>query len=39
MQKIADAKDYKIPATIDDPSILGEIDNALSGIGYSHNRK
>jgi hypothetical protein len=38
MQKIADAKDYKIPATID-PSILGEIDNALSGIGYSHNRK
>jgi propionyl-CoA synthetase len=35
MQKIADAKDYKIPATIDDPSILGEIDTALSTIGYS----
>jgi len=39
MQKIADAKDYKIPATIDDPNILGEIDTALSRIGYSQNRK
>lgn len=25
MQKIADAQDYRMPATIDDPAILGEI--------------
>jgi propionyl-CoA synthetase len=29
MQKIADRQDYKIPATIDDPAILGEIEEAL----------
>jgi propionyl-CoA synthetase len=35
MQKIADGQDYPMPATIDDPAILGEIDEALQGIGYA----
>ncbi len=39
MQKIADQEDYKMPATIDDPAILGEIDEALQGIGYSKARQ
>ena len=34
MVKIADGQDYKPPATIDDPAILGEIAEALKGIGY-----
>jgi len=34
MQKIADGEEYKMPATIDDPAILGEIATALSGVGY-----
>jgi len=38
MQKIADHEDYKMPATIDDPAILDEIDEALQGIGYSSAR-
>ena len=35
MQKIADSQDYAMPATIDDPAILGEIDEALQGVGYA----
>ena len=35
MQKIADSETYKMPATIDDPAILGEIEGALKGIGYA----
>ena len=35
MQKIADGEDYKTPATIDDPTILPEIADALSGLGYA----
>jgi propionyl-CoA synthetase len=35
MQKIADGKDFPMPATIDDPAILGEIEDALKGIGYA----
>jgi propionyl-CoA synthetase len=35
MQKIADGQDYPIPATIDDPAILGEIGEALQGVGYA----
>jgi propionyl-CoA synthetase len=35
MQKIADGQEYPMPATIDDPAILGEIDEALQGIGYA----
>jgi propionyl-CoA synthetase len=38
MQKIADNKPFKTPATIDDPSILGEIDEALTSIGYAKAR-
>ena len=38
MQKIADVQDYKMPATIDDPAILDEIDVALTRIGYSKGR-
>ena len=34
MQKIADGTEHKTPATIDDPRILGEITEALAGIGY-----
>ncbi|HVM84734.1 MAG TPA: propionyl-CoA synthetase [Candidatus Binatia bacterium] len=35
MQKIADGQDYPMPATIDDPVVLGEIDDALKEIGYA----
>jgi propionyl-CoA synthetase len=38
IQKIADNKEYKVPATIDDPSILGEMEVALKGIGYASAR-
>jgi propionyl-CoA synthetase len=34
MQKIADNEDYRVPATIDDPEILGEIAEALATVGY-----
>ena len=34
IQKIADNKDYKVPATIDDPTILGEMEEALEKLGY-----
>ena len=34
MASIADGRDYKMPATIDDPAILDEITAALSGLGY-----
>ncbi len=36
MQKIADSQPWKMPATIDDPVILGEIEDALKGIGYAN---
>ncbi len=35
MVKIADAEDFKMPATIDDPAILDEIREALQTIGYA----
>ncbi|MEE8532136.1 MAG: propionyl-CoA synthetase [Alphaproteobacteria bacterium] len=34
MSKIADGEEYRMPATIDDPAILGEIGEALAGVGY-----
>jgi propionyl-CoA synthetase len=34
MKKIADGVEYRLPATIDDPAILGEIKEALEGLGY-----
>ncbi|MBO9465325.1 propionyl-CoA synthetase [Tropicibacter sp. R15_0] len=35
MVSIADGKEYKMPATIDDPAILDEIKLALQGLGYA----
>jgi propionyl-CoA synthetase len=35
MVKIADNQDFKMPATIDDPAILDEINEALQTIGYA----
>jgi propionyl-CoA synthetase len=34
MKKIAEGEPYRIPATIDDPAILNEIQERLSAIGY-----
>ncbi len=36
MKKIADGEPYKMPATIDDPAILEEIEIELKVLGYSH---
>jgi propionyl-CoA synthetase len=35
MRRIADGEEYTTPATIDDPAILGEITEALVGVGYA----
>ena len=35
MGRIADGKEWKVPATIDDPVILGEIGDTLAGSGLS----
>ena len=35
MVSIADGKDWKMPATIDDPAILDEITAALNSLGYA----
>ena len=34
MRRIADGDDYPLPATIDDPAVLGEINAALANAGY-----
>jgi propionyl-CoA synthetase len=34
MRRIADGHEWTMPATIDDPATLGEIGEALQGIGY-----
>ncbi|MDR3435867.1 propionyl-CoA synthetase [Telmatospirillum sp.] len=39
MQKIADHEDFKMPATIDDPAILEEIEEDLTAIGYAKARE
>jgi len=39
IQKIADNVEYKVPATIDDPTILGEMKDALTGLGLADARK
>ena len=38
MRKIADGESYIMPSTIDDPAILGEIDEALKRIGYAQKK-
>jgi propionyl-CoA synthetase len=35
MRRIADSEPYNMPATIDDPAILGEMEEALKHIGYA----
>ncbi|KPK52127.1 MAG: propionate--CoA ligase [Myxococcales bacterium SG8_38_1] len=35
MKKIADKTEWKMPATIDDPAVLGEITQRLQAIGYA----
>jgi len=35
IRKIADSEEYRMPSTIDDPAILGEIEEALKTIGYA----
>ena len=39
IQKIADNQDYNVPATIDDPTTLGEMAEALSRIGLAKARQ
>jgi propionyl-CoA synthetase len=39
IQKIADNKEYKLPATIDDPATLDEMAVALTSIGYAKGKK
>ena len=35
MRSIANSKDYKVPSTIDDPTILNEITDTLKKMGYA----
>jgi propionyl-CoA synthetase len=39
MRKIADNEDFKMPATIDDPTVLKEIEEALVHKGYAGAKK
>lgn len=36
MKKLADGQEYRVPATIDDPVILEEIEQSLKSIGYAN---
>jgi propionyl-CoA synthetase len=38
MRAIADGEAYRMPATIDDPAILGEIEAALKKAGYAREK-
>lgn len=38
MRKIADSEPYSMPSTIDDPAILGEIEEALKKVGYANKK-
>ena len=38
MRRIADGEDYRMPATIDDPAILGEIERSAGAGGISGER-
>jgi len=35
MRKIADSEEYKVPATIEDPQVLDEVESALQTLGYA----
>jgi propionyl-CoA synthetase len=39
MRKIADGEQYTMPSTIDDPSVLGEVEEALKKIGYARKKQ
>jgi len=39
MRKIADGEAYSMPSTIDDPAILGEIEQAMKLSGYAQKRQ
>ncbi len=39
MRKIADSEDYKVPATIEDPQVLDEVESALQTLGYAASDK
>ena len=34
MSKIVDGKDYPMPSTIDDPTVLSKIEEAATKVGY-----
>jgi propionyl-CoA synthetase len=38
MRKIADGESYTMPSTIDDPAVLGEVENAMQRIGYAKKK-
>jgi propionyl-CoA synthetase len=38
MRRIADGEDYTTPATIDDPTTLGEMGDVLRELGYARSR-
>ncbi|HHN64553.1 MAG TPA: propionyl-CoA synthetase [Nitrospirae bacterium] len=38
IRKIANGEEYRMPSTIDDPAILGEIEQSLKSIGYAQKR-
>jgi propionyl-CoA synthetase len=35
MRKIVDGKEYAVPSTIDDPSVLNVIADSAKGMGYA----
>ena len=35
MRKIADSEEFKVPATIEDPDVLNEVESALKTLGYA----
>ena len=35
MRKIADSEEFKVPATIEDPDVLNEVQSALETLGYA----
>ena len=39
MRAIADSEDFKVPATIEDPQVLNEVESALQTLGYADSGK
>ena len=39
MKRIADQQEWRMPATIDDPTILDEITDSLAEVGYGPEAK